>query len=277
MARKRHHTGRQQGRGQDSGRKGGSGRRGGSDHAASPWLYGVHAVLAALGNPARVCDRVLVGDDDVAEQAGGVAAEMGRSQLIERAGRDDISHLLPPGAVHQNIAMMAQPLEQPSLDDAIERAGEQECVLVLDQVTDPQNVGAIIRSAAAFGVRSVIMQDRHAPPLTGALAKAASGGLEHVGVIYETNLARTLDLLKQEGFWCVGLAGEGEQTLSVARTSGRHAIVLGAEGSGLRRLVRESCDALARIPQTGAVESLNVSNAAAVALYELARIEDSRP
>lgn len=268
MARKRHSSGRQQHRSP------GASRKGAADHTASPWLYGVHAVLAALGNPARVCDRVLAGDEETAQLAYDVAARLGRTQLIERVGRDDISHLLHPGAVHQNIAMLAQPLEQPVLGDMFERAGEQECVLVLDQVTDPQNVGAIIRSAAAFGVHSVIMQDRHAPPLTGALAKAASGGLEHVCVIYETNLARTLDLLKQEGFWCVGLAGEGAQTLAQAHTSGRLAIVMGAEGSGLRRLVRESCDALARIPQTGAVESLNVSNAAAVALYELTRPED---
>jgi 23S rRNA (guanosine2251-2'-O)-methyltransferase len=270
MARKRHHPGRQQVRGP------GARRKGGADNGPSPWLYGIHAVLAALGNPARVCDRILVGDDEVTNLAMKVAARMGRVQLIERMGRDDIAHMLPAGAVHQNIAMLAEPLEQPSLGEALDRAGEQECVLVLDQVTDPQNVGAIIRSAAAFGVRSIIMQDRNAPRLSGALAKAASGGLEHVAVIYETNLARTLDLLKQDSFWCVGLAGEGEQTVVDACTNGRLAIVLGAEGSGLRRLVRESCDALARIPQTGAVESLNVSNAAAVALYEFAKATANR-
>lgn len=261
-------------------RKSGGKHRGGSSAhprrrdsvpGGSPWIYGAHAVLAALANPARTCERLLVADDTAAEQASFAAAALRREPLVERVSRDDIAAFLPSGAVHQNIALLAQPLGPFGLGDILEDAGDDACVVVLDQVTDPQNVGAILRSAAAFGAHAVIMQDRHAPPLSGALAKAASGGLEHVRVVYETNLARTLDTLKREGFWCMGLDGTGAQTVAEGNPGGRTALVLGAEGSGLRRLIGETCDALVRIPQTGQVESLNVSNAAAVALYEITR------
>ncbi|MBO6782798.1 MAG: 23S rRNA (guanosine(2251)-2'-O)-methyltransferase RlmB [Alphaproteobacteria bacterium] len=265
MARKRRQAGKQ--RGGHAGRD----RRRDSGPAGSPWIYGLHAVLAALGNPARDCERLLVADDTTAEHVAATAAALGRESLVERVGREDIEAFLPVGAVHQNVALLARPLGPFGIGDILEDAGEDTCVLVLDQVTDPQNVGAMIRSAAAFGAQAVIMQDRHAPPLSGALAKAASGGLEHVRIVYETNLARTLDLLKREGFWCMGLDGNGPQTVAEGNPGGRVALVLGAEGSGLRRLVGESCDALVRIPQSGRVESLNVSNAAAVALYEIRR------
>ena len=183
--------------------------------------------------------------------------------------------MLPPGAVHQGIALLARPLDDPGLEEAMDRAmarfeqSEPACIVVLDQVTDPQNVGAIIRTAAAFGAAAVVMQDRHAPPVTGALAKAASGGLESVALVRETNLSRSIEALKARGFWCIGLAGAVETSLARARVAGPTALVLGAEGSGLRRLVAEACDTLAHIPQSDAVESLNVSNAAAVALYEI--------
>lgn len=237
------------------------------------WIYGTHAVLAALANPARRCKRILAADSESFERAEKTSESHGNRPAIETVAREDIAALLPPGAVHQNIALLAEPLGDPGVHAAIERAlaDAEPRVVVLDQVTDPQNVGAIIRSAAAFGAAAVIVQDRHAPPVTGALAKAASGGLESVALVRETNIARTIGELKSNGFWCVGLDGNAEQDLEQARARGAVALVLGAEGSGLRRLVREACDAMARIPQTGAVESLNVSNAAAVALYELNR------
>ena len=246
-------------------------KSGGSDRAGSPWLYGTHSVLAALANPARICERLLISDDDVAEIAYATAEPLGRGALIERTGYDDISEVLPFGAVHQNIALLAHPLEDPGLQDVIDRAGPNGRLVVLDQVTDPHNVGAIMRSAAAFGVTAVVMQDRHAPPVAGVLAKAASGALEAVDLVRETNLSRALDTLKHNNFWCIGLDGASEQTIGTAIVTGPIALVLGAEGSGMRRLVRESCDTLACIPQTSAVESLNVSNAAAVALYEISR------
>ena len=267
MARKHKHGSRRRARGDARGQRANAGTPG----APSPWLYGTHSVMAALTNPNRVCERVLVGDDDLIDVVRAAAAELDRAQLIERIGHDDISEVLPFGAVHQNIAMLAQPLEDLGLDAAIDKAGPHGRIVVLDQVTDPHNVGAIIRSAAAFGVTALVMQDRHAPPVTGVLAKAASGGLEAVDLVRETNLSRSLDLLRRRGFWCIGLDGETAQPIATAAVGGPMALVLGAEGSGLRRLVRESCNTLARIPQSSAVESLNVSNAAAVVLYEITR------
>lgn len=248
-------------------------RRSGGDRSAGGWLYGAHAVVAALSNPDRICERILVSDEDVAGQATAALETRGGQVSVERVSRDDISAVLPPGAVHQGIALLAQPLPDPGLEAAMDLAlaSARACILVLDQVTDPQNVGAILRSAGAFGASAVVMQDRHAPPVTGALAKAASGGLETVALVRETNLVRSLEALKARDFWCIGLSGDAERTLADARVTGPTALVLGAEGAGLRRLVGETCDALARIPQSAAVESLNVSNAAAVALYEIMR------
>ncbi len=272
MARKRKSGNKGRGHGASRPRRQESGNPGGS-----PWIYGIHAVFAAVANPARICERLLVADDDLAERTQEIAAAFEREKLVERVSREDIAVFLPSGAVHQNIALLAQPLPPVGLGDILETAGDDACLVVLDQVTDPQNVGAILRSAAAFGAHAVIMQDRHAPPLSGALAKAASGAVEHIPVLYETNLARTIDALKREGFWCMGLDGSVTQSVAGGHPEGRTALVLGAEGSGLRRLVGETCDALVCIPQTGAVESLNVSNAAAVALYELRRNANSRP
>lgn len=267
MARKQKYGTRRRARGDARSNRANTGPSG----APSPWLYGTHSVLAALTNPNRVCERLLIGDDDLLDVVRAAAAELERAHLIERIGHDDISEILPFGAVHQNMALLAQPLEDPGLDAAIDKAGPNGRFVVLDQVTDPHNVGAIIRSAAAFGVTALVMQDRHAPPVTGVLAKAASGGLEVVDLVRETNLSRSLDLLKRRGVWCIGLEGESAQPIETAAVGGPMALVLGAEGSGLRRLVRESCDTLASIPQSSSVESLNVSNAAAVALYEISR------
>ena len=248
-------------------------RRSAGDPNAPNWLFGTHAVLAALANPSRVCERALVADDEDALRAAAAAETGGHDGVIDRVSRDDVAAVLPQGAVHQGIALLARPLEDIGIKDAMDRALETEasCILVLDQVTDPQNVGAIIRTAAAFDAAAVVVQDRHAPPVTGALDKAASGGLEVVPLVRETNLARAIEALKARDFWCIGLAGGVETSLAEARVAGPTAIVLGAEGGGLRRLVAESCDTLAQIPQSDAVESLNVSNAAAVALYEVTR------
>ena len=179
--------------------------------------------------------------------------------------------MLPAGAVHQGAAAEVMPLVAPSLEEYLATAAQQRPLVLLDQVSDPHNVGAILRTAAAFGVTAVIVQDRNAPPQSGALAKAASGALDLVPYIEVVNIARALDELAERGFWRIALAGDGEQSLSDAVPAGDVALVLGSEGSGIRRLVREHCEAASFISISKTVESLNVSNAAAIALYELRR------
>jgi 23S rRNA (guanosine2251-2'-O)-methyltransferase len=238
--------------------------------AAAPglWLYGHHAVAAALGNPRRKLKRLVL-----TKRAGeALDTKLLARVRAEFVDADAVSRLLPPGAVHQGIALECAPLGQHEIG-ILARApdGRRNIVVVLDQISDPHNVGAILRSAAAFGVAAVIVQDRHAPPESGVLAKAASGALDLVPYITVVNIARTLKELGDQGYWRVALAGDGEQPLKDAVATGNIVLVLGSEGSGLRRLVRETCDAAAVVPITSAIESLNVSNAAAVALYECRR------
>ena len=188
----------------------------------------------------------------------------------ERIERQRFGTFLTEDAVHQGVALLVEPLEPVALEDAI--AASDGPVLLLDQVTDPRNVGAILRSAAAFGAACVVLQDRHAPPETGALARAASGALDIVPVVREVNLSRAIASLQKAGFWVMGLAGDATRTLAEACPKDRRvALVLGAEDTGLRRLQRETCDELVRLPITEAMESLNVAAAAAVALYEVIR------
>lgn len=237
------------------------------DQAVSPgrfWLYGTHAAKAALANPRRKVHRILATDRTRDLLPGGVSAEI--------LTPDEISRLLPQGAVHQGIALLCEPLLGLNLEDevALLPPGDR-IVVVLDQVTDPHNEGAVLRSAAAFGAAAVIVQDRHAPPESGVLAKAASGALDLVPRIAVVNIARTLERLGRMGFWRVALDSDGDTTLAEAATKGDTALVLGAEGAGLRRLVREHCDVSAHIPIASESGSLNVSNAAAIALYEFKR------
>jgi 23S rRNA (guanosine2251-2'-O)-methyltransferase len=175
--------------------------------------------------------------------------------------------------VHQGLALLAEPLSPVDIYEVCDDLADlsQAALVLLDQITDPHNVGAILRSAAAFGARAVICTERHAAAETGVLAKAASGALEHVPLVAVTNLARAMQILKEAGVWCAGLAANAPQTLAEARLIGKIAIALGAEGRGLRRLTREHCDMLLRLPTAGPIAQLNVSNAAAIALYELAR------
>jgi 23S rRNA (guanosine2251-2'-O)-methyltransferase len=240
------------------------------------WLYGVHPVLAALANPARRVYRVVVSGEADTTLAPRIATlSQGHSGLPrpEILPRDALERLLPRGAVHQGIAAQLEGLEELDIEDIIRATDGRDSarVVVLDQVTDPHNVGAILRSAAAFGTAAVVMPERNSPPSTGTLAKAASGAIERVPLVRVINLARTLDRLKNAGFWCVGLDAAATTALHAADLSGKVAVVLGAEGEGLRRLTREHCDLMVRIPIGRGMESLNVSNAAAIALYELAR------
>ena len=233
------------------------------------WLYGLHAVQAALANPRRKLGRLLL-TRRAAEIIGEERPDRIRIEIMEP---DAIGKLLPPGAVHQGAALEAAPLSGIDLQALLEAPhdGRRRIVLVLDQLSDPHNVGAILRTAAAFGVTAVVVQDRHAPPQSGALAKAASGALDLIPYVEVVNIARALEKLAEHGFWRIALAGDGAQSLIEAIPAGDVALVLGSEGDGIRRLVREHCEAAAFIPIPGMMESLNVSNAAAIALYELRR------
>jgi 23S rRNA (guanosine2251-2'-O)-methyltransferase len=260
-------------RGQSSRRTG----QGGTAAAGEIWLYGVHPVLAALANPARRCHRLLLSSDAGRRHGealvGAMAKRGGTAIEPESALPHALDQVLPAGAVHQGLALLTAPLADVALADLIAKAPDgvpgRRLIVVLDQVTDPQNVGAILRSAAAFGAEAVLAPGHNAAPESGALAKAASGALEHVPYVQVGNLARCLEDLKAAGFWCLGLAGDAQQTLAKADPGGPLALVLGAEGSGLRRLTRESCDVLARLPTREPISTLNVSTAAAVALYQL--------
>lgn len=189
----------------------------------------------------------------------------------------EITAVLPEGAVHQGFAALVDPLPPVALEDLLARltGTPKACCLVLDQVTDPRNTGAILRSAAALGAAAVIVPERRSPPETSVLAKAASGALEAVDMVRVINIARALQTLKDAGFWCIGLEARAPTALSDTDLSGRIALVLGSEGQGLRRLVAKSCDVLAALPMNGPMESLNVSAAAAIALYEAARQRDA--
>ena len=262
---------------------------------AGIWLYGVHAVRAALANPRRRCLRLLT-TAEAGERLAQAMPDGEKSQksqksqksetstpAIETVARERIERLLAVGAVHQGVALLAEPLPQPAIQKFLTHgrqpggptgggtgeSGRRMVVVVLDQVTDPQNTGAVLRSAAAFGAAALITTRRHAPPESGALAKAASGALEHVPYLQVGNLARALDALKAAGFWTLGLSGAATQGLAEADPGGPLVLVLGAEGVGLRRLTAEACDVMARLPTQGPIDTLNVSNAAAVALYEL--------
>lgn len=239
-------------------------RRGPKGNAAGHWLYGHHAVAAALNNPARQVIRLLA----TPQGAERLRAECPDAKP-ETAERGLIESLLPEGAVHQGVALETSPLPAPALEDVAASVSGSGLLLVLDQVTDPQNVGAILRSAAAFGAKALIMPHRHAPPVTGALAKAASGALEHVPLVTVTNLDRGLKTLKQADFWILGLDAAADTAIADTTIDGKLVLVLGAEGTGLRRLTAERCDLLLRLPMTGPIPSLNVSAAAAVALYAL--------
>ena len=236
------------------------GKRRGRESRSAVWLYGRHAVAAALANPARGRVRFL------AENEAAAAFAEHAPEIVERAA---LQQILPEGAVHQGLALLAEPLPRAGIDSLLTAAESRRraAIVVLDRVQDPQNAGAILRSAAALGALGMVIPDRHAPPETGALAKAASGALERVPVIRVANLARALSAMKAGGFWCVGFDADSETELSRDALPDRCALVLGAEGGGLRRLTSETCDLLLRIPMARGAASLNVSAAAAIALY----------
>lgn len=228
-------------------------------------LWGRHAVEAALLNPSR-SHRKLWATHDGLESLNG---ELPPDFPLEMAGPDDLGRLVARDAPHQGLVLECEPLEDLHLADILAAEPERP-IVVLDSVTDPHNVGAILRSAAAFNAAAIVTQDRHAPPESGVVAKSASGALEIVPWVRVVNLSRALEEMAEAGYWRIGMAGEAETSLAEALPAGPVALVLGAEGEGMRHNVIQHCDALARLPISNAMESLNVSNAAAIALYAIA-------
>ncbi|UVI38546.1 23S rRNA (guanosine(2251)-2'-O)-methyltransferase RlmB [Qipengyuania spongiae] len=231
-------------------------------------LWGHHAVEAALKNPDRNHHKLWATREAIA----GLDGELPPDFPVEYADNPDLDRLVTRDAPHQGLVLECAALEDVFLADVLD-GDRQRPLVVLDQVTDPHNVGAIMRSAAAFGASAIVTQDRHAPPEGGVLAKAASGALEALPWVRVVNLARALEEMADAGYWRIGLAGEAESSLTEALPAGPVALVLGAEGPGMRHNIAGHCDALARLPITSTVESLNVSNAAAVALYAVAARE----
>ena len=233
--------------------------------ASRPRFWGRHAVTAALANPERMVRKMWVTREAAA------ALDLPPVIPIVYADVTDLARLVPADAPHQGLVAEVDPLEDVWLGDLLDQgADDRRPLVVLDQVTDPHNVGAILRSAAAFDALGIVTQDRHAPPEGGALARAASGALELVPWVRVVNLARALDEIGEASFWRVGLTGTGKVSLAEATATQRVALVLGAEGEGMRQNTEAHCDQLARLPIHPRVESLNVSNAAAIALYAVA-------
>lgn len=229
-------------------------------------LYGVHAVEAALANPERTVHRLIMTENAQSRLA---AALTERQIAPERASPRDLDRILGPDTVHQGVLMETEALPEPELAD-LATAESDGPLVILDHVTDPHNVGAILRTCAVFGARGLVMTRRHSPPLDGTLAKSASGALEVVPVALVQNLARAMAELKSLAFALIGLDGEADALLEEEPFVGNVALVFGAEGKGLRELTRNTCDKLCRIATAGPIASLNVSNAAAVALHQAA-------
>jgi 23S rRNA (guanosine2251-2'-O)-methyltransferase len=240
-------------------------------HQNTVIIYGTHAVTEALLNPDRKVISLFTTQkvaDSLAQYKEKVI-ELGRPrpQIVERSVLDKKTK----NAVHQGIMVECEPLTETNVQDLVIQTHKQESalILVLDQVTDPHNVGAIIRSASALGASGIVMQRKHAPELGGVVAKNASGAIEHIPVAYEINLSRAIDALNNSGFISYGLDERGTPIEELDSSKGKVVLVLGAEGKGLRPKVQDHCDALVRLPTHGVIQSLNVSNAAAIALYAM--------
>ncbi len=225
----------------------------------SYYLYGLHAVKAALHNPHRICKRILhtkpLNDLDC------------RDIPTKQVEKEYFNKILPPGAVHQGLVAEVKPLEEPRLED-IAGGGAAGCVVILDQITDPHNVGAILRSCAAFNVKALITQERHMPDSFGLIGKIASGALEHVPIMTVANIAAAIKDLQALNFWVFGLDEQGQDTSSAVGGTKNVAFVMGAEGKGLRPLTKKRCDGLIKINTSTSFSTLNVSNATAIILHE---------
>ncbi len=240
-----------------------------------PNLYGLHAVREAWLNEDRIIHALYLTHmaerqfDEIALKAKNLGLRRPEPIILDKA---KLERMLPKGAVHQGIALACAPIEEVDVQDLIIRThnNERSVIALLDQVTDPHNIGAIMRSASAFGLDGILMQTKHAPALEGVLAKTACGAVDHIPVAYATNLSRALEDLREAGFTALAMDERGEKEINELELNGKIVVVLGAEGTGIRPLVKKKCDVLTRLPTSGAIASLNVSNAAAVAFYALA-------
>lgn len=234
------------------------------------FLYGRHPVMAAINNPKRKINKIFCVKENVEEikKALNIAK---RNISISIVDRKELDKMLPKDAVHQGFAIQCQELDNYTLDEISRLAeNQQNChILILDQVTDPQNIGAIIRSCVAFDTLALIVQDKNAPTETGTMAKASAGMIEQLPICRVTNLSRAISQLKDCGFWIIGMDGYATTYISEINKTGKIAIVMGSEGKGMRRLVEENCDTTVKLPISSTVESLNVSTAAAITLYEI--------
>ena len=231
------------------------------------WLYGMHPVTLALQNKNRIIKEVWATSTAAAE------LNIPKNIPFRVVDRSQIDSVVGRDAVHQGVAMKTEPLEPYTLDDLLADTENDDKALavILDQVTDPHNIGAIMRSSIAFNAKAVIIPDAGAPDETGTLAKSASGALELIPLIKVANLARSMEALKKAGFWCIGMDGYAKETLNAHKLPKKCVIVMGSEGDGLRRLTAQNCDYMVKLPMNEAIESLNVSNACAIALYEYYR------
>ena len=229
------------------------------------WIFGHHAVVAALQNPNR--EKLILKQTKEAV----LSKELTNCVNTQIVSRQEIDSLAGIGAVHQGLALQVKPLSMPTLDEVLNKQPTKAVILILDQVTDPHNIGAILRSAAAFDALAVIIPDANAPQESAVLAKSACGALEIIPLIRVTNLVRTMQQLKDAGFWCLGLDGYATELIGDKKLPEKCAFVLGSEGDGMRRLTAENCDYTIKLPISDKMESLNVSNAAAIALYEFNR------
>ncbi len=232
-------------------------------------LYGRHAVFAALSNPKREISKLLCTKENLDEIR---RLSKITPQIVERK---EIDKLFPNDAVHQGFALFCKPLPNYALEDIVALSqNKDKChVLILDQVSDPQNIGAIIRSAVAFNTLALIIQDKNSPYESGSMAKAAAGMIEHLPIVRVTNLSRAIEQLQKAGFWTIGFDGYAKDSIDKINRSGKIAIVMGSEGKGMRRLVEENCDMAVRLPMSPLTESLNVAVAASIALYEINKEE----
>jgi len=238
-------------------------------YAGAYFLFGRNSVEAALKNRKRECLKLIGTEKALSDEK--ITGIRPGIKIMQVDSLDDIASAVPEGAPHQGILLEVRFLPGMHIADLKPREGRKNIILMLDQVTDPQNVGACLRSAAAFGARALITQDRNSPRESGSLARAAAGGLEVLPWLQVPNLSQALGQLRDMGYWHVGLDGSTKMSIRDVSMGENIVIVMGSEGSGLRPLVKKTCDVIAAIPTTGAVESLNVSNAAAITLYELAK------
>ena len=244
-----------------------------SNNSQGGIFYGRHPVISAITNPQRTINSLFCTKENT-EELKNACIKAGRNvNLIKTIDKKDIEQMLPRDSVHQGFVAKVQPLPEYSIEEICNLAQEQkDChILILDQVTDPQNIGAIIRSCVAFNALALIVQDKNSPPENGSMAKASAGMIEHLPICRVTNISRAIEQLKKAGFWTIGMDGYATTTISELKKGGKNAIIMGSEGKGMRRLVEESCDITVRLPISERVESLNVSTAAAIVLYEISK------